>query len=228
MAAKYLRERAALTKRHYECIDRAVRSDMPLQFLILWGKGEKRIADGSESRACDWLSAYAGGVVKAWSPGVLIDIICCDTHARLNGYGKEEIREYFESLAGCFKRLNASVRFMSRIWKRGGLDLERIKNLAFKHTFDDWSRLAGPKVNLVAMAEKCTRSDHPIEAARLYCAARTLEHKILEKMFSGHLFVTSDRREFLLQPALPILRITSWGKRSVKPWHIRNIARSVA
>src|SRR3979490_163319 len=76
-------------------VSEAIALEVPIRFVLYWGKGP-RCNLGIPDIAClDYLAALAGRVRAVYEPGAAIKLIFTDTHAALNGHSPASMRGYF-------------------------------------------------------------------------------------------------------------------------------------
>ena len=84
---------------------------------MYWGKGEKNIIGDEEVNAIKYLDEMLSRIKDKYLPGVKMTFIFTDTHAELNGYLKDEIQKYFNSVEKLAESYNISILYLSELAK---------------------------------------------------------------------------------------------------------------
>jgi hypothetical protein len=193
-------------------VTRAVAQGKPIDFVLYWGKGPRSKAATPDVQCLDYLASLCRRVRGVYAPGVLINLVLTDTHAKLNGHSPESISSYF-----------ADVRHEAG--KRGFVC----------HLLGDLTVTVGPLPDatdppippeaLAALAQSAARwyqgAGTAEEGAAKYYRMNMVEKRVIAAAFPSSVFVTfngSEQRE-LFPDSLPIFYMYSTKRgTAVKPW----------
>ena len=216
MNARSLRRERLEVERLLGPIMAATGRNVPVHFLLYWGKGDRNAVCGAEQQALELLRTLAERIQSVYPPGARFTAVFTDTHARLNGYAAEGSRDYRRSLESLVRTLGLGMEVipMSRLVD---MDLAALTREA-----GDVSIEPALFDMLTAMCRKhYLRSDDYALGAKAYYLENQREKEIVGRFFPLHVFLTYNASglDALLPSALPIYRM--WpAKRgvSVKPW----------
>lgn len=194
-------------------VRRAVQAQLPIPFVLYWGKGPRARIGRPDHDCLGYLGSMARRIATAYPPGVRMDLIFTDTHARLNGHAEHAISQYaadIEAAAGhrqfdCH-RLSTLVRGRRGSRTRRAMPdlatLERLETCAAKWFHGEGSTGDG---------------------ARRYFAMNMIEREVIEDRFPSAIFITFNGSDYrsLFPETLPIFYMYSLRKGvAVKPWFL--------
>jgi L-tyrosine isonitrile synthase len=192
----------------------AIERDLPLAFVLYWGRGPRAEVAAPERQCLDFLAALAHRVRSQHRPGADITIICTDTHAELNGHSPVSTRRYFAEVQQEAAKRGFRACALSDLvaWAEDRVDVER----ALERPSPEILR------GLIASAAKWYGGGRsPEEGARLYYRANMIEKQAVEAAFPDAIFVTfngSDLRP-LFPDRMPVFYMYSIRRGvAVKPW----------
>ena len=203
-------------------VDRALLGNRPLDFLMFWGCGPRRLAALPDRAAIDALADLLAAAEAAAPLRARAHIICTDGHADNNGHAAAHYATYFAEIAALAAGLDVSFELESAVWSRGGLTKSRIVALEQEPDFADrWQRFP-LQARFVQQAGRHSGMADKAAAARHYYATCLLERELLKTLFAGSVFLTYNGPEFNeCFPDLPTLYIYPGPRgRTVKPWFI--------
>ena len=197
-------------------ISRLIRRVEPLSFTLYWGKGHRCTLAQTDIQCLDFLSRLSDRVGKAHAPGVALNLIFTDTHARLNGYAQGSIRGYFSQVDIVARQRGFGTCRLS--------DLVRASEPATEEKQRD--EMVPPPVlsMLIASARKWYRgSGSAEEGAVIYYRMNMVERRAVELAFPWSIFITFNGSELrsLFPQHLPIFYMYSLRRGTcVKPWFL--------
>ena len=203
-------------------IERAVLGGRPLDFLMFWGCGSRRLAAPPDRAAIDALADLLAAAGSAAPLRARAHIVCTDAHATNNGHAAVHYATYFAEIAALAAGLDVSFELESAVWRRGGLTKSRIAALEQEPDFADrWHRFP-LQDRFVQQASRHSAMADTVAAARHYYATCLLERELLASLFAGSVFLTYNGPEFnACFPDLPTLYIYPGPRgRTVKPWFV--------
>jgi len=211
---KFKREQPNTPEKVMESILKNIRAKTPINFVMYWGKGEKDIVGNEEIEAIKYLDEMLNQIKVMYLPGVKTTFIFTDTHAELNGYSKNKIQKYYDSVEKLAKRYDIESLYLSQLAKYNEenlfIQIENAKiNPELFATLKDSSEKHCKKLK-----------DHAL-GAKLYFLQNQIEKKEIEKKFAGSIFLTYNGSNLneILPTELPIFYMYSMRKgTSIKPW----------
>lgn len=211
---KFKREQPEKPEKIIENILLSIKAQKPIKFVMYWGKGEKDLAGDAEINAIQFLNEMSAAISINYLPGVNITLIFTDTHAELNGYTKDKIKKYFDSVIKLVKKYNIVTLYLSDLAKYDENMLsQKVKNLEINSKLLDILKNSSKK-------HYKKISDHDF-GAKLYFLQNQIEKKEVEKKFADSIFLTYNGSDLdgILPAKLPIFYMFSTGKgTSIKPW----------
>jgi L-tyrosine isonitrile synthase len=194
----------------------AIASNQAIPFVLYWGKGPRHESGAYDVQCLDFLAALASRVKKAYAPGAAIKLILTDTHAELNGHGREHIKQYFDDI-----KIVAEQRGFQTCWL--GYLVKAAGNLATAAPIEE-AVSAETLALLVASAEKWYHGGGTAqEGALTYLRMNLIEQRVVERAFPGSIFVTFNGSGLrsLFPRQLPIFYMYSLRRgMAVKPWFL--------
>ena len=195
-------------------ISKAIATDMPIQFVLYWGKGPRCAIAAPDIECLNFLASFAGRVGDNFAPGAAIKLIFTDTHAALNGHAPAGIRRYFDDIGEYAGRCGFDSCWLG--------DLTRAVKDAVGPTDGQWSQEL--EARLVASAKKWYRGDETVEdGARKYYQLNMLEMRAVEIAFPDSIFITYNSPDFrdLCPRQLPVFYMYTLRRGyRVKPWFL--------
>ncbi len=192
----------------------AVERDLPLAFVLYWGRGPRAYVAAPERQCLDFLAGLANRVQSQHGPGAEVTIICTDTHAELNGHSPLSTQRYFAEVQQEAARRGFLACVLSDLvaWAEDRIDAER----ALERPSPEILR------GLMASAAKWYGGGRPPEeGARLYYQANMIEKQAVEAAFPDAIFVTFNGSELrpLFPDRMPVFYMYSVRRGvAVKPW----------
>jgi hypothetical protein len=192
----------------------AIERDLPLAFVLYWGRGPRPQVAAPELQCLDFLAGLAHRVRSQHAPGAEVMIICTDTHAELNGHSPVSTRRYYAEVQREAAQRGFRACFLSDLvaWAEDRIDVGRALERP------------SPEIlgALTASAAKWYGGGRsPDEGARLYYRANMIEKQAVEAAFPDAIFVTfngSDLRP-LFPDRMPVFYMYSVRRGvAVKPW----------
>lgn len=211
---KFKREQPNTPEKVMESILKNIRAKTSINFVMYWGKGEKDILGDEETEAIKYLDEMLNQIKVLYLSGVKTTFIFTDTHTELNGYSKNEIQKYYNSVEKLAKSYNIESLYLSELAKYNEENLsQQIDNIKIDpelfSTLKDSSEKHCKKLK-----------DHAL-GAKLYFLQNQIEKKEIENKFAGSIFLTYNGSNLneILPTELPIFYMYSMRKgTSVKPW----------
>jgi L-tyrosine isonitrile synthase len=209
----FKREQPDTVEKLNTCVQKAVATQVPLEFVLYWGKGPRHEIALPDHVCLDYLGRMAERVRSVHAVGCRVVLLQTDTHARLNGHSEKHIGSYFAGIS------NAGAD--------RGFDHERLSDVITRSgcvaVTDD---LIPPSAEMTeALLTSALKwyggSMHPTSAARRYFAANMLERRAVETCFPDAVFITFNSSQFrdLFPQKMPIFYMNSLRKGcAVKPW----------
>lgn len=207
---KFKREQPNTEEKLFNNILNQITNKKPIRFIMYWGKGEKNIANESDILALEYLKE----LFKPIKEGIKIIFIFTDTHAELNGYSKNEIKKYYDSVDTLIKKYDIDSLYLSKLVEYNEKDLlDKVDDLEIDS-------------DLLEILENSSRkhnkrlSDHNL-SAKLYYLQNQIEKKTLEENFSNSIFLTynGSSMDSIFPTKLPIFYMYSIKRgTSTKPW----------
>jgi hypothetical protein len=212
----FKREQPADPHLMLQFISEAMAREMPVPFVLYWGKGPRCNLDIPDIECLDYLASLARRVRAVYKPGAAIKLIFTDTHAGLNGHSASSIRGYFDEIDLKARQYGFDTCWLSQI-------IRAAEAVATSDRADD----ALPEETLRRLAEsarKWYRGEGTAEHGALkYYQMNMIERRAVEIAFPRSIFITfngSDLRS-LFPTQLPIFFMYSLRRgMSVKPWFI--------
>lgn len=211
---QYKREQPNTTQKILESILKNIQKKRPIPFVMYWGKGKKKTANTKEKEALAFLHKMLGGIKNIYPPGFTVKIIFTDTHATLNGYNENEIKQYYDSVSYLKTKYNFNFLYLSELveYKEEVL-LEKVEDIKIN-----------PKLmnSLINSSKKHFKKEKDfVLGAKLYYLQNQIEKKIIDKTFSNSIFLTYNSNELdgILPEKIPLFYMYSLKKgTSIKPW----------
>jgi hypothetical protein len=210
----FKREQPSDVQLMLDVLSEAVATRQAIRFVLYWGKGPRHTVGAPEMQCLDFLAAVAARIKGVHAPGAAMTLVLTDTHAELNGYGRQEIDKYFDEIKAVAAQRGFETRSLGQLVKAAG-------NLATAVPLDD-TVSAEMLSSLTTSAAKWYRgAGTPEEGALTYLRMNLIEQRVVERAFAGSIFITfngSDLRK-LFPRQLPIFYMYSLRRGfSVKPW----------
>jgi hypothetical protein len=210
----FKREQPSDVQLMLDVLSEAVATQQAIRFVLYWGKGPRHTVGAPEMQCLDFLAAVAARIKGVHAPGAAMTLLLTDTHAELNGYGRQEIDQYFDEIKAAAAQRGFETRSLGQLVKAAG-------NLATAVPLDD-TVPAELLSSLTTSAAKWYRgAGTPEEGALTYLRMNLIEQRVVERAFAGSIFITfngSDLRK-LFPRQLPIFYMYSLRRGfSVKPW----------
>lgn len=197
-------------------VERAVQRQLPIEFVLYWGKGPRHALAHPERECLQFLQQMTARIANVYVPGAKIVLIGTDTHAILNGHSPNSLDTYFAQLSRAAAEHGFSFRHLSEI-------VNKHDDRTSKQSLNPEPRLFE---KLKPCADKWYRGDgESTEGALKYHAMNMVEREAVELEFPESIFVTFNNSEFreLFPMNLPVFYMYSLRKGcSVKPWFITN------
>jgi hypothetical protein len=197
-------------------IARAMRRSEPVSFALYWGKGPRWALATPDIECLDFLVRLADRVEKAHAPGVSLNLIFTDTHARHNGHTEIGINRYFSEVDIAARKRGFGTCLLG--------DLVRRSEIAAGKELHDESVPKAVLPMLIASARKWYRGASSSEqGAIIYYRMNMIERRAVELAFPWSIFITFNGSEFraLLPQHLPIFYMYSLRRgTSMKPWFL--------
>jgi hypothetical protein len=197
-------------------ISEAIALEMPIPFVLYWGKGPRCNLGTPDIECLDYLDSLARRVRAVHKPGAAIKLIFTDTHAGLNGHSAASIRGYFGEIDLKARQYGFDTCWLSQI-------IRAAEAVATSDRADD--ALSEETLRRLAdSARKWYRGEGTAEHGALkYYQMNMIEKRAVETAFPRSIFITfngSDLRS-LFPTQLPIFFMYSLRRgMSVKPWFI--------
>jgi len=195
-------------------IEDAIQSSRPLQFVLYWGKGPRKVAADPDLACLDFLAKLAARVRKAHGPGAEIVLLFTDTHAELNGHARADADCYFAEVGDWAAHRGFKSRRLSSVARAAG------RELAAHAAEVDRTRIT----MLADKAERWFRGEGSSrDGAERYLRANLVERRAVEIVFPRGIFATFNGSEydFLFPERMPRFYMYSLRKGcSVKPWFL--------
>lgn len=203
-------------------INYSLESNEPVQFTYYWGQGSEELVGTPEFMQIKFLRNRLAKIAEEYAPGVLVNIIFCDTHINWNGIkcSKEYLTSLEYAFDGLFSKpdnLNFQFHLMSKVANytmgRDGLftqfrDYEKISST---REYNDEEK-ALLKI-IYPMAEKHNkRIKSPELAGKVYFEMNIKEKEDVERVFPNSTMITNNAPEFSLILPKPIFCSYSIGK----------------
>lgn len=194
-------------------VARCIASDLPVEFVLYWGKGPRNVVAEPEIACLEFLAAMGNRIAGVYPRGAAFRLICTDTHAALNGHSAANMAAYFASVAAA-----ASVH---------GFDWRLLSDVVAAHapaTTPVGERSPATLQQLERSAARWYRGGgRAIDGAIAYYDMNMSEKRAMALAYPHAIFVTfngSEVRE-LFPDELPIFYMYSLRKGvSIKPWFI--------
>ena len=198
-------------------IARAIRRSQPLSFVLYWGKGPRCDLAQPDIQCLDFLASLSDRVAKTHAPGAALNLVFTDTHARLNGHLRADLRRYFSQVDAAARQRGFDTCWLSEIASVPQIAAEKSRlndEMVPQHTL----------TLLIASARKWYRGcGSPEQGAVTYYRMNMLERRAVELAFPCSIFLTFNGSELrnLLPEHLPIFYMYSLRRgTSVKPWFL--------
>lgn len=216
---KYFSRKISVNSDLTELLEMTIKDRQPLKLFYLWGIHKKDRMNNADEVALSFLGNFINHiemVMSSFSCSVKFTMVMSDIHAELNEVPKECFHYYLQEVSDCAINKGWNVRYLSSIWKKHGLSIEKIFEMAKQVSDESIDEL------LITYASKYYNGDDKKTGAKRYQVARQLEKIIMEKEFADHIQVSAvDPKLMHLQPNLPHFQVWSLKKgTSKKPWFI--------
>jgi len=215
----FKREQPADPQLMSQVIAEAISLERPVSFVLYWGKGPRCRPAEPEVQCMDFLTGMTRRIREVYAPGAVVELICTDTHATLNGHSPDCIQAYFAAVGEA-----AGQR---------GFQCCRLSDLTRAHAAaapapDDEIVPEDTLVRLATSARKWYRGDGTAEQGALnYYHMNMIEKRAVELAFPHSIFVTFSGSELrsLFPKSLPIFYMYSVRRGiSSKPWFLPSAA----
>lgn len=197
-------------------IGELVHHDLPIQFLMYWGKGPRHELAQPDIACLDHLKDLTRRVDEVYPHGATFRLIFTDTHAELNGYAKDACEHYFEAVtAAAFGRGFDACRLSHLMAAVGVVERDGALDAAVpEETLE----------KLRACAEKWYHGEGgAADGAEKYYRMNMREKRVVELAFPRAIFTTFNGSQFrsLFPDRLPVFYMYSLRRGvSIKPWFI--------
>jgi hypothetical protein len=186
----------------------------PLSFVLYWGKGPRSEIAEPEIACLDYLASLDRRVCDVYGPGAAFKLICTDTHAELNGYSPQDIRDYFATVDAA-----ARARGFDSCWLG---DLVRAGESAGAADVTNETVSDDTLNRLTVCAAKWFRGEGSVkDGAAKYYQMNMIEKRAVQFAFPHSIFITFNGSEFraIFPERLPIFYMYSIKRGvSIKPW----------
>src|SRR5262245_39449058 len=210
----FKREQPADPQLMSQIIAEAIGLERPVSLVLYWGKGPRCRPAEPEVQCLDFLASLARRVREVYAPGAVVELICTDTHATLNGHSPHCIRAYFAAVGEVAAQRGFQCCRLS--------DLTRAYDAAPE--LDDEIVPEDTLMRLATSARKWYRGSGTAEQGALdYYHMNMLEKRAVERAFPRSIFVTFSGSELrsLFPKNLPIFYMYSVRRGvSSKPWFL--------
>jgi L-tyrosine isonitrile synthase len=211
----FKREQPADPQLMSQIVAEAISLERPISFVLYWGKGPRCRPAEPEVQCLDFLAGMTNRMRQVYAPGAVVELICTDTHATLNGHSADCIRAYFAAV--------------SQVAGQRGFQCCRLSDLTRAQTSaalepDDEIVPEDTLARLANSARKWYRGEGPAEQGALdYYQMNMIEKRAVELAFPRSIFVTFSGSELrsLFPKCLPIFYMYSVRRGvSSKPWFL--------
>jgi L-tyrosine isonitrile synthase len=212
----FKREQPSDVKLMLSVISDAVAAQLPVPFVLYWGKGPRNTASTHEAQCLDFLSALTARIQNAYSPGVGVTLILTDTHAELNGHSREAINQYFDEIKWLAEQRDFDTCLLGQLVASAG---------SFATAAPVEEIVSAESLSmLTASAAKWYRGEGSVEQGALrYLRMNLIEQRVVERAFARSIFITFNGSDLrcLFPRQLPIFYMYSLRRGvSVKPWFL--------
>ncbi len=209
----YKREQPSCADRLRDVVVGAVTKDVPIPFVLYWGKGPRSEVAAPDLACLDYLAGMATRIRAAYGSGASIRLILTDTHARLNGHAAAAVDAYFAAVVDAAAiRGFGTVRLSTLVAEA----VDRIESGA------EATPCGAVLDSLVACAAKWYRGEGSTEGGALeYYRMNMVERRAVELAYPQAVFATFNGAEFreLFPIAMPIFYMYSLKRGvGIKPW----------
>ncbi len=219
---KYRRSPAFQEDLLRERVQAAIMAATPIEFLMLWGCGDRDSLAEPDIAALAALGEILAEPRRLPHIRTGLHIMFTDQHAATNGRSIPHYQRYFQAIRDAAAGLDIDFSLESDLWADHGLTHEAID--AFEQTpdfLDYWDRFP-LREKFVAQATRHSASEDPVAAGRHYLATCRMERGLMQQAHPMAVFLTYNGPEFNdCFPALPTLYIYPGARgRTVKPWFV--------
>jgi L-tyrosine isonitrile synthase len=211
----FKREQPSDTQLMLRAIADAVAAREAVHFVLYWGKGPRCWAGEPELQCLDFLSVLASRVAGVYAPGAAMTLILTDTHAELNGHGRQDTQRYFDEVKKLAEHRGFDTCLLGQLVKSSGIAAAPAAEASASAEILD---------KLIVSAQKWYRGSATVqEGALTYLRMNLVEQRAVERAFPGSIFVTFNGSELrtLFPRQLPIFYMYSLRRGvSVKPWFL--------
>ncbi|MGE0767779.1 MAG: hypothetical protein AB7L90_15050 [Hyphomicrobiaceae bacterium] len=194
-------------------VARRLALDLPISFVLYWGKGPRSKAAAPEADCLAYLTRLAEKARPKGGAMPVFTLCLTDTHARLNGHSESSIQQYF----GSVRELAARYGFETTL-------LSRLVDTADRVPSGDHVIPEDVITKLVSCAERWYRGEGNAEAGAItYFKMNLVERRAIECHYPDSIFVTFNGSEYqaLFPSKLPIFYMYSLRRgHSPKPWFL--------
>ena len=196
---------------------------LPIPLFGYWGIGNKAKFDDSEINTVHYLKSMIENVRKIYAPGVKVNFILSDVHAKNNCIPDEIIQSYIKKMKELFSKNDFNSVLLSDLYRKHNLSIESV----FQNENVDnklWWEFFSLRKDLLKQAHNVSLCKDKNLSAKRYALIRMEESKILEKEFKNQIFMTYSQPHYrMLYPNLPTIYLYSDRKGSCAvPWFRKN------
>ncbi|WP_126401072.1 hypothetical protein [Blastochloris tepida] len=197
-----------------------VHHDQPIQFLMYWGKGPRHSLAKPDTACLDHLKDLTRRVDEVYRHGATFRLIFTDTHAELNGHGRDVCERYFQAVAAAAAARGFDACRLSHLMAAVGM-VECDGDIDEAVPEDTLEKLR-------VCAEKWYRGEGgATDGAEKYYRMNMREKRVVELAFPRAIFTTFNGSQFrsLFPDRLPVFYMYSLRRGvSIKPWFIPEAA----
>ncbi|MCB1503860.1 MAG: hypothetical protein KDJ47_02695 [Hyphomicrobiaceae bacterium] len=189
----------------------AVLHNLPVSFVLYWGKGPRARIARPDIACLDYLKAMGDRIAAVYEPGAQFHLCLTDTHARLNGHAEAVIDSYFGDISAAARVRNMAAVRLSLLVDRAGPGTSSDK--PFPEEMLD---------SLVRCAARWYRGgDDPRQGALTYLGMNRVESQAVAAHYHESIFLTFNGSGYrnLFPESLPVFYMNSLRRgTAVKPW----------
>lgn len=188
-----------------------VAADLPVSFVLYWGKGPRAQIAAPDLACLDFLNTMGSRIGQAYDNGAEFHLCLTDTHARLNGHAEAAIASYYAGIKTAAAARNMKTCHLS----------ELVKDEAPEIACDN-DRESPMLTALEQCATRWFRGDGKAsDGARTYLAMNRVESRAVATNYPDSIFLSFNGRAFrdLFPATMPVFYMYSIRRgTAVKPW----------
>ncbi|MBU1037174.1 ABC transporter substrate-binding protein [Patescibacteria group bacterium] len=214
---KYSRDYPCKLDKIINIIKDSLKNNRQIPFIGFWGASDKVKLTEPDFKLIERLSNLNDGI-KKYSSGLDITFILSDEHAIMNGFNRNNVRQYLGQINRKLSEINIKSVWLSDLWRKWGITpeviMKKAKNVKLNRV---------DKKSLLVQSKKYYQHQDKLFGAKVYYAMRSHESSYLKREYSNHIFFSYSSSEIKsILPKAPILFFNTLSRDiNETPWFLK-------